>query len=118
MKRKKHFIFLIATLLFVSTILAACGDGPGEKNDPDMEGKTVINFWTPAWDEASEDWWNKWIDKYNKEQEDVYVKIEIIPGDAWDQRRTAAPAVGTSSDISSTSDSNMVFSAHQGKLVA
>ncbi|MFC5466361.1 ABC transporter substrate-binding protein [Lederbergia graminis] len=118
MKRKKHFIILIATLLFVSTILAACGDGPGGKNNPDMEGKTVINFWTPAWDEASEDWWNKWIDKYNKEQEDVYVKIEIIPGDAWDQRITAAQAAGTSPDITTMNYNKIVFSADQGKIVA
>src|SRR5690606_40464794 len=73
---------------------------------------------TPAWDEASEDWWNKWIDKYNKEQEDVYVKIEIIPGDAWDQRITAAQAAGTSPDITTMNYNKIVFSADQGKIVA
>src|SRR5690606_3497937 len=105
MKIKKYAVLLLSVLMTVSVLLAGCGDGPGEPagggkkaNNKDNEGKTVLNFWTPQWGDKDTEWFEKWIDEYNKSQDEVVVELEVIPGDAWDQKVVAAQAAGTSPD--------------------
>jgi multiple sugar transport system substrate-binding protein len=123
MKHKK-FILLIASLFLISSLLVACkGDGPGGApasgdGDADNGEKITINFWTPQWDERSTEWFEKHIKTYNESQDKVEVKIEVVPGDAWDQKIKAAQAAGTSPDITTMNYNKIVFSADQGKIKA
>lgn len=125
MKIKKYAVLLLSVLMTVSVLLAGCGDGPGEPagggkkaNNKDNEGKTVLNFWTPQWGDKDTEWFEKWIDEYNKSQDEVVVELEVIPGDAWDQKVVAAQAAGTSPDITTMNYNKIVFSAKQGEIQA
>ncbi|MGP4041098.1 ABC transporter substrate-binding protein [Gracilibacillus sp. D59] len=119
---KRKYLFGMLMFIFVVAILAACGDGPTSSSETDEEetetDKTVINFWTPKWGESEEEWFNKWIEKYNSSQDEVLVKMEVIPGDAWDQKITAAQASGDGPDITTMNYNKIIFSADQGKIKA
>ncbi|WP_261130874.1 ABC transporter substrate-binding protein [Bacillus sp. Marseille-Q3570] len=117
--RKKYLVGFIAVLMIVSTVLSGCtGTGPegNASQEVTADGKTVLNFWTPQWDDLSADWFKKNIDAYNKSQDDVVVKVEFIPGDAWDQKIKAAQAAGTSPDITTMNYNKIIFSAQQGTI--
>lgn len=124
MKKPKFLAFMLTVLFIISSVLTGCsGTGPAgteeaESGDSkDSSGKTVLNFWTPQWGEADAEWWEKNIEAYNKSQDKVEVKLEIVPGDAWDQKTVAAQAAGTSPDIATMNYNKIIFSAEQGKIL-
>ncbi|MFT4414830.1 ABC transporter substrate-binding protein [Fredinandcohnia humi] len=123
MKKQKYLSFMLTVLFVISVVLTGCkGDGPGSEpasgdTDEKDSGKTVVNFWTPQWGDADQEWWEKNIKAYNESQDEVVVKLEIVPGDAWDQKVVAAQAAGTSPDIMTMNYNKIIFSAEQGKIL-
>lgn len=125
---KKRFGFVMALLMVFSMLLAGCnGTGPGEKaggtkddekDDPAAEGKTTVDWWTPQWGDADSEWMEKWVDEYNNSQDKIFVKLEVVPGDAWDQKIVAAQAAGTAPDITTMNYNKIIFSAKQGEIQA
>ncbi|MDR3319277.1 MAG: extracellular solute-binding protein [Clostridiales bacterium] len=64
-------------------------------------GKEKVVFWTPPFVEVqTREWFTKWTDKYNEENDDgIYVELNFIPEDAWAQSINAARADGNAPDL-------------------
>lgn len=129
MKKKMFGVGL--TALMSAAILAGCGGtGPGEQPQGDTSGeadgggevvagdRVTVDWWTPQWSDDETEWIEKWVDEYNNTQEDVFIEMEVVPGDAWDQRITAAQAAGNAPDITTMNYNKIVFSADQGVIQA
>ncbi len=112
MRRFKHFIILTVSLCIISLFLIGCqGTGPGGTTETggSDSGKVTLDFWTPQWGDAEAEWFEKWIEEYNDSQDEVEVKVEFVPGDAWEQKVTAAQAAGTGPDITTMNYNKIVF---------
>jgi multiple sugar transport system substrate-binding protein len=62
-------------------------------------GATVVTFWQTQFNEDENEWWAGLVDAFNEAQDEVVVRHSVVPGDAWDQRMTAAQAAGNAPDI-------------------
>ena len=84
----------------------ATGDGAaspvGEASptpEPAPPGTTVVNFWQTQFNEEENEWYAGVVDAFNESQDEVHVRHAVVPGDAWDQRMTAAQAAGNAPDL-------------------
>jgi multiple sugar transport system substrate-binding protein len=86
------------TALLSSVYFNACFRDPRQ----DLAvGKEKIVFWTPPFVEVeTREWFTRWTEKYNAENGDnIYVELDFIPEDAWQQSINAARADGTAPDL-------------------
>jgi len=113
------------TLLAISSLLVACGTGPGEAEDEANEetaggdsSALTIDWWTPSWSDEENEWIENSVEEFNESQSEIFVNLDVIPGDAWDQRVTAAQAAGTAPDITTMNYNKIAFSAEQNEIMA
>jgi multiple sugar transport system substrate-binding protein len=100
---RKRGVYLSAAMV-AALVLAACSgtpdDGVEEPEAEDVaEGVTTINFWQVNFNDEENEWYEGVVDAYNESQDEVHVQHTIVPGDAWDQRMTAAQAAGNAPDL-------------------
>jgi multiple sugar transport system substrate-binding protein len=83
-------VLIVSVLLLIS-----CEDEP-------WKDRTRIVFWTPPFPEAeTRSWLLKYTDKYNEENTDnVYIDLQFIAQDAWEQTLKAAQATGEAPQLS------------------
>jgi len=133
---RKSWTWLLALMLALSMALSACGGGGGNKggnaggdsgggsggsggNGGGSSGKrVVVDFWATQMEDFTTKWWERWIEEFNNTNDRIEINFEVIPGDAWDQRMTAAQAAGTAPDIYTMNYNKIAFSADQGKIQA
>lgn len=108
----KKLMRSVLTSVLAFALLVGCGSS----NSSADSGKTVIKFWTPKWGDADTEWYEKVVKTYNESQDKVKVELEIIPGEAWDQKITAAQASGTGPDVVTMNYNKIAFSAKQGAI--
>lgn len=129
----KSWKVLFSTLMVLALLVTGCGGrsggpaGGASSNSPENESanngggsgdKIVINFWAQKFEETTDEWFKKWVGEYNKSQNNVEVKLTIVPGDAWDQKMKAAQAAGKAPDIRTINYGNVANAAKTGQLTA
>jgi multiple sugar transport system substrate-binding protein len=80
----------------------ADGDNEAEDNSGDTDdGGDVANitFWQQDFQDQENDWYEALVDDFNAAHDDIQVKIEVVPADAWEERLTAAQAAGSAPDV-------------------
>lgn len=104
MRIKRSVAAVAALALGASLALAGCGSGtPGVSKEEDQggsgSGPVVINFWSQQFEDYQTAWEKKWVKKFNDSQDEVEVKLTVVPGDAWSQKMKAAQAAGRAPDV-------------------
>lgn len=61
--------------------------------------KKVVDLWIQPWDTFQQEWISEWTDLYNKENEEVEIKVTFVPDSAWTEKLKAAQGTGTTPDI-------------------
>lgn len=104
-------------------LTAACGSGtPGQPADTGgedvPEGATVVEFWQSSFQDVENDWYKAAVDAYNESQDEIHVNLTQVPGDAWEQRMTAAQAAGNAPDMYTMAYNGVVSAATTGQIAA
>lgn len=107
----------------VLALTAACGSGtPGEPADTGgedvPEGATTVEFWQLSFQDVENEWYKSAVDAYNSSQDEVHVNLTQVPGDAWEQRMTAAQAAGNAPDIYTIAYNGVVSAATTGQITS
>lgn len=98
----RHRFGACIALLASAALLAACGSGtPGQSADDDAEAgdREVVEFWHHTFTTPENDWYEQVVQDFNDSQDEIFVNSTVVPGDAWDEKMTAAQAAGTAPDV-------------------
>lgn len=121
--RKKVSLLILSIVFVLTSILAGCsgnneaaGGSGGETGGTSGE-KVVIDFWANKFEETTDKWFKKWVDEFNKSQDKIEVKLQIVPGDAWAQKLKAAQAAGKAPQVYTMNYSNIAPSVAKGQLM-
>lgn len=116
---------MVAAASAVALTLAACGSGtPGQPADTGgggedvPEGATTVEFWQLSFQEVENDWYTAVVDAFNSSQEEVHVNLTQVPGDAWEQRMTAAQAAGNAPDMYTIAYNGVISAASTGQILS
>lgn len=63
------------------------------------EGAIEVTFWQQQFTDEENAWYEGVVEAYNASQDEIFVSHEIVPGDAFEQRMTAAQAAGNAPDV-------------------
>lgn len=112
---------LVAAAGALALTLSACGSGtPGQPaddgDDAAPEGAVVVDFWQNSFQDVENDWYKQAVDDFNASQEEVFVKLTQVPGDAWEQRLTAAQAAGNAPDMYTMNYGGVMAAAQNSQL--
>lgn len=106
-------------------LLAACSGTPdggttdeGEQGEDGGDGPVTVSFWQQQYTDEENEWYASVVDDFNASQEDVVVELEVVPGDAWEQRLTAAQAAGNAPDIRTANYGGIADAARTGQIVS
>ncbi len=84
---------VVAGAVFTVT---ACGSGaPDEGSD----GAVTVEFWQNQFSDEDNAWYKETVAAFNESQDDIHVKLTVVPGDAWDQKLKSAQAAGNAPDM-------------------
>lgn len=115
---------MVAAASALALTVAACGSGtPGQPADTGggddvPDGATTVEFWQLSFQDVENDWYTAAIDAFNGSQEDVHVNLTQVPGDAWEQRMTAAQAAGNAPDMYTIAYNGVVSAATTGQILS
>lgn len=99
------------------TLLAGCGSSsPGQPADDVPDGATTVQFWQNKFSDEDNAWFKKAVEDYNASQDQIHVKLTVVPGDAWDQKLKAAQAAGTAPDMYTMNYSAVPMNARNEQL--
>ncbi|MGH3704267.1 MAG: ABC transporter substrate-binding protein [Agromyces sp.] len=90
----------VALIAAAALVLAGCSPSSGPAT---QDGKTVVTFWQQKFEDYQQAWFKEQVAAYNDSQDDVVVKLEVVPADTWDQKLKAAQAAGKAPDVATTS---------------
>lgn len=94
-------------------LLAGCGSGaPGTGAD----GRMTVTFWQNKFSNEDNAWFKKAVDDFNESQDEITVKLTVVPGDAWEQKLKAAQAAGKAPDMYTMNYSAVPMSARNEQL--
>lgn len=119
----------VGAVVATGLLLAACSGtptGPAEDNGGDGEtssegtasGATEVTVWQQSFTDEENAWYKDLVDGYNASQSDVVVKLQVVPGDAWEQRMTAAQAAGNAPDIYTANYGDIADAARTSQIVS
>lgn len=134
--RTNKMKLLLLTTFAASMLVAGCGNQNKEtasSESPSDSGqatssqsasestapveKQKLILWHTVTEKYDQEWWKKWVDEYNKSQDNIQVELTFIPGDAWDQKLKAAQATGTAPDIYNKPLSGVAQEALKGTIM-
>ncbi|WP_318616426.1 ABC transporter substrate-binding protein [Sporosarcina sp. YIM B06819] len=117
---KKRFTILLALLLSIGTILAACSSKEGSSSEKDgKDGKPYeIKWYTIGTPQKDTDKVFEEVNKYLKEEINATVKMTQIDWGDWDQKSQVMINSGEAMDIIFTNGSKYVQNAQKGAFVA
>ncbi len=113
-------IFASATLM----ALSACGnstpndaqsseDGAGPTGGDDV---VTVEFWQNQFQPNDNAWFEGAVKAFNEANDDVQIKLVVVPGDAWEQKMKAAQAAGKTPDMYTRNYSAIQPAARGGEL--
>ncbi|OMF22898.1 ABC transporter substrate-binding protein [Paenibacillus sp. FSL H8-0548] len=134
--RGKIVTSILAVVILLTLVLSGCGNGntnAGNTGKTDNEGgtnsqagndntgekpaeKVTIEFWAQKFEDTTDAWFKKWTDEFNKTHDNIQVKLQIVPGDAWAQKLKAAQAAGKAPDLMTMSYSGIAPAAKIGQI--
>lgn len=120
----------MGTIAAVGIVLAACGgtpDGtPADSDSGDVdnddgesaESVTQVTFWQNQFTDEENDWYESVVEEFNAAHDDIQVNLTVVPGDAWDQRLTAAQAAGNAPDVRTMNYGDISDAARTGQIAS
>lgn len=114
-KRHSRLLLGVASAVAAGLALSACGGGGGGQT---ADGKTEVIFWQQQFEDYQQEWFKKYVDEFNASQDEIVVKHEVVPADAWQQKLQAAQAAGRQPDVATTNYSNVKPGVAEGKFLA
>jgi multiple sugar transport system substrate-binding protein len=94
----------VALAAAAALALSGCSPSSGPATE---DGKTVVTFWQQKFEDYQQAWFKEQVAEYNASQDDVLVKLEVVPADTWDQKLKAAQAAGKQPDVRTTNYGNI-----------
>ncbi len=91
---------------------------PQESESAAPAEKVKLEFWAQKFEDTTDAWFKKWTTEFNKANDNVEVKLTIVPGDAWAQKLKAAQAAGKAPDIMTMNYGNIANAAKLGQIQA
>ena len=116
MRHSTRLLGGIAAALTAAIALTGCAGGGAAPQTAD--GKTKVVFWQQKFEDYQQDWFKKQVDAFNKSQDEVEVDLQVVPGDAWEQKLQAAQAAGKQPDIATTNYGGVKPGVVEGKFLA
>jgi len=127
----------LTTLLTLSMVLSACGSNnnndagssaapsasesasPSESASSEAPAeKVTVDFWQQAFEDTTNAWFKKYVEQFNKSQDQVEIKYTLVPGEAWEQKMKAAQAAGKAPQVYTMNYGNVAPSAKLGQIQA
>ncbi|WP_084959239.1 ABC transporter substrate-binding protein [Thermoactinospora rubra] len=87
------------TAILLIGVLAGCGSGAGKAPGAAQGGRTEITLWQQKFTDQEDAWYKKAVAAFNKAQDKIVLKHQIVPADVWDQKMKAAQAAGKAPDV-------------------
>ncbi len=137
-RRGKSWSVVLAVLLTAAMALTACGGSGGNKGAESSPapssaspsesakasdtpsaapaGKVTVEFWQQAFEETTNDWFKKYVDQFNKSQEQIQIKYTLVPGEAWEQKLKAAQAAGKAPEVYTMNYGGIANAAKLGQI--
>ncbi len=110
----------LAAVAAGALVLTACGSStPPNVDGPPSdlpEGVVTVEFWQNQFSTEDNAWYTWAVEQFNASQDEVFVNHTIVPGDAWEQRLTAAQAAGVAPDMYTMNYSAVPMKASNGEL--
>ncbi|MDQ0574906.1 extracellular solute-binding protein [Agromyces albus] len=103
-KSRKRWAAPAAVLTAAVLALTGCGANSAPATE---DGKSVVTFWQQKFEDYQQAWFKEQVEEYNASQDDVVVKLQVVPADTWDQKLKAAQAAGKQPDVRTTSYGNI-----------
>jgi len=94
------------------TVAACSGGAPADDN---ASGVTV-EFWQNQFSEEDNAWYKEAVAAFNDSQDEITVKLTVVPGDAWDQKLKAAQAAGNAPDMYTMNYSSVPMKARNEQI--
>lgn len=126
MKFNKKFFSFAAAILSVGVLVSGCGDDSKEEATGSSDEKVQLELWlTPQWkgvQDASEDdadydsFFKKAAEEYTKENPNVEIDVQVIPGEERADKLSVAMQTKTLPDIFFDSAFALTEYAHAGIL--
>jgi multiple sugar transport system substrate-binding protein len=107
-------VLAIAATVTASLALAGCTSGGGGTAD----GKTEVIFWQQQFEDYQQAWFKENVEAFNASQDEITVKIEVVPADAWVQKLQTAQAAGKQPDVATTNYGAIAAGVAEGKFAA
>lgn len=108
MRRTRKLVALVGVLVMA----AGCGGTPA------AQGKSEITLWQQKFTDQEDAWYKKAVAAYNKAQNKVVLKHQIVPADTWDQKMKAAQAAGKAPDVYTLNYNKVPGFARTGQIQA
>lgn len=127
----------LTTLLTLSMVLSACGGNNNEEANTSASPsastgasasesasseapaeKVTIDFWQRSFEDTTNKWFKKYVDEFNKSQNNVEIKYTLVPGEAWDQKIKAAQAAGKAPQVYTMNYGGVANAAKLGQISA
>ena len=112
-KRPNRLVLAIAATVTASLALAGCTAGGGT-----ADGKTEVIFWQQQFEDYQQAWFKENVAAFNASQDEITVKLEVVPGDAWVQKLQTAQAAGKQPDVATTNYGGIAAGVAEGKFAA
>ncbi|MFI6318189.1 ABC transporter substrate-binding protein [Nonomuraea sp. NPDC050556] len=106
----------LIALVSVLVLIAGCGGTP--RGPAGQAGKTEIILWQQKFTDQEDAWYKKAVAAYNKAQDKVVLKHQIVPADVWDQKMKAAQAAGKAPDVYTLNYNKVPAFARTGQIQA
>jgi len=113
-KRRNKLVLAVASVVTASLALAGCSAGGGTTAD----GKTEIIFWQQQFEDYQQAWFKENVDNFNKSQDEITVKLQVVPADAWQQKLQTAQAAGKQPDVVTTNYGGIAAGVAEGRFAA
>ncbi|ACQ79964.1 extracellular solute-binding protein family 1 [Beutenbergia cavernae DSM 12333] len=120
---RRRALSLTAAALGVAMVATACGSGtPGEEapeegaNGESGGGVVELEMWQTKFQDQEDEWYKTAVDEFNASQDEIHINLTTVPGDAWEQKVTAAQAAGRMPDIYTMNYANVLPAAARGEL--
>ena len=115
-KRRNRIAAVLAAGVSTALALTACGGGGGGGGQT-ADGKTEVIFWQQQFEDYQQEWFKKNVDAFNKSQDEVVVKHQVVPADTWEQKMQTAQAAGKQPDIMTSNYGDIVPGSREGRFL-
>lgn len=113
---KRHSTRLAGVAVALTAAIALAGCAGAGAAPQTADGKTKVVFWQQKFEDYQQEWFKKQVHEFNASQDEVEVDLQVVPGDAWEQKLQAAQAAGKQPDIATTNYGGVKPGVVEGKF--